>query len=123
MFESLWRVFAPRVLVASVLPVRLLEKHGSSGFYTSARVRREVKDLKLTGALARMAFAVACSSAEFLEAQPNRTLDDYTRLRAELMTSEGSPTSSHGGHRRHLAAAVEPAGGTPPWRSAKGRRT
>ena len=85
MFECLWRIFAPRILVASVLPVRLLEKYGSSGFYTSAQVSRVVKDLKLTGASARMAFAVACSPAEFLKAQPNRTLDDYTRLRAEFM--------------------------------------
>jgi len=67
--------------VASVLPVRLLEKYGSSGFYTAAQVRRVVKDLKLTGASARMAFAVACSSAEFLEAQPKsaRRLHPPTR--------------------------------------------
>ena len=85
MFESLWRVFAPCVLVPSVLPVRLLEKYGSSGFYTSAQVRRVVKELKLTGAPARMAFAAACSAAEFLKAQPTLTLDDYTRLRAQFM--------------------------------------
>ena len=85
MFESLWRVFAPHILVATVLPVRLLNKYGSSGVYTSAQVRRVVEDLKLTGASAQMAFAVACSSAEFLRAQPNGTLDDYTRLRAEFM--------------------------------------
>ena len=32
-----------------------------------------------------MAFAVACSSAEFLKAQPTCTLDDYGHLRAEFM--------------------------------------
>ena len=94
MFESLWSVFAPRALIASALPVRLLNKYGSSGVYTSAQVRRVVEDLKLTGASAQMAFAVACSSAEFLRAQPNRTLDDYTRLRAEFMELLGLDRSN-----------------------------
>ncbi len=94
MFESLWRVFAPRILVATVLPVRLLEKYGSSGFYTSAQVRRLVKDLKLSGGSARMAFAVACSPSEFLKAQPNRTLDDYARLRADFIELLGIERSS-----------------------------
>ncbi len=41
-----------------------------------------------------MAFAVACSSAEFVRAQPNRTLDDYTRLRAEFMELLGLDRSN-----------------------------
>jgi len=85
MFESLLRFSAPHVLVAWALPVRLLEKYGSGGVYTSAEVRRAVEDLKLKGAPARMAFAVACSSAEFLKAQPSSSLGGYTRLRAEFM--------------------------------------
>ena len=52
---------------------------------SSAQVRRAVDELKLKGAAARMAFAVACSSAEFLKAQPSCTLNDYVHLRAEFM--------------------------------------
>ena len=37
-----------------------------------------------------MAFAVACSSAEFLKAQPTCTLDDYGHLRAEFMSYSAS---------------------------------
>ena len=45
MFESLCRLFAPRMSVGSLLTVRLLEKYGSGGVYTSAQVRRAVDEL------------------------------------------------------------------------------
>ncbi len=51
MFESLWRAFAPRVSVASALPVRLLNKYGSSGVYTSAQVRRVVEGPEANGSI------------------------------------------------------------------------
>ncbi len=86
MFASLLRFFARRRFrsIAQVLPVRLFEKYGGGGVYTSDQVRRAARDLKLKGATARMAFAVACSSAEFLKAQPSCTLDDYNRLRGRF---------------------------------------
>jgi hypothetical protein len=87
MFASFRRFLARRHFgaVARALPVRLFKKYGSGSVYTSGQVRRAAGDLKLKGALAQMAFAVACSPDEFLKAQPGCTLDDYSRLRAEFM--------------------------------------
>jgi hypothetical protein len=87
MFASLRRFLARRRFraVARALPLRLSKKYGSSGVYTSGQVRRVAEDLKLKGALANMAFAVACSPAEFLKAQPSCSFDDYSRLRTEFM--------------------------------------
>jgi hypothetical protein len=91
MFASLRRILARRRfrVVARALPVRLSKKYGGSGVYKSGQVRRAAEDLKLNGALANMAFAVACSPAEFLQAQPSCTLDDYSRLRADFMRVVG----------------------------------
>jgi hypothetical protein len=87
MFTSFRRFLARRRFraVARALPVRLFKRYGGGSVYTSGQVRRAAEDLKLKGALAQTAFAVACSPAEFLKAQPNCTLDDYSRLRAEFM--------------------------------------
>jgi hypothetical protein len=91
MFASLRRFLARRRFraVARALPFRLFKKYGSGTVYTSGQVLRAAEDLKLSGALAQMAFAVACSPAEFLKAQPSCTLDDYSRLRAEFMRMFG----------------------------------
>jgi hypothetical protein len=97
-------------VVARVLPAQLFKYFGGGGVYTSGQVQRVVNDLKLNGIAAQMSFAVACSAAEFLKAQPSLTPNDYARLRAEFMRLFGLERSDF--NVRHIRRLYRVPGGT-----------